>query len=100
MNIPIDQLKSSLEHLLSNGEIIPNKTQKSIHLRILLCFMCGGDKNDVEIFFSQLSSRFSMIVNNQSSFIINTFLNRSNRKVTKKKLIYNKKKSFFIIRLN
>jgi hypothetical protein len=43
--------------------------------------MCGGDKNDIEIFFSQLSSRFSLMVTNQSSFIINTFLNRSNRKV-------------------
>jgi hypothetical protein len=98
MNIPIDQLRSSFEYLLSNGEIIPNKIQKSIHLRILLCFMCGGEKNDVEIFFSQLSSRFSMIVNNQSSFIINTFLNQSNRKVTTNLL--KKKYFFFFIRLN
>ncbi len=81
MNIPIDQLKSSVEHLISNENFIPIKTQRSAHLRILLCFMCGGDKNDVEIFFSQLSSRFSLMLTNQSSFLINTFIGRSNRKI-------------------
>ncbi len=83
MNIPTDQLKSSIEALSSNGECIPNKTQKSIHLRLLLCFMCGGEKNDVEIFFSQLSSRFSLMITDQSSFLINAFIDRSNRKVKK-----------------
>jgi hypothetical protein len=81
-NIPNDQLRSSLEKFLSNGEF-PTKIQKTINLRILLCFMCGGDKNDIESFFSQLSSRFSLIITNQSSFMINTFLDRSNRKVRK-----------------
>ncbi len=46
--------------------------------------MCGGDKNDVEIFFAQLSSRFSLTATNQASFIINTFLGQSNRKVIKR----------------
>jgi len=81
-NIPNEQLRLSFEQILSNQEIIPNK--KQFDLRILLCFMCGGENNDIEIFFSQLSSRFSVLVTNQygdSSFIINTFLGRSNRKV-------------------
>lgn len=43
--------------------------------------MCGGEKNDVEIFFSQLSSRFSLMVTNQSSFTVNVLIDRSNRKV-------------------
>jgi hypothetical protein len=47
--------------------------------------MCGGEKNDVEIFFSQLFSYFSVMVTNESTFIINNFLNRSNRKVKKNK---------------
>lgn len=88
LNIPLDQLKFSFEKFLSNDELIPNKNQKSIYLRILLCFMCGGDKNDVETFFSQLSSRFSLIVTNQSTFLINTFINRSNRKVRRISFVY------------
>ncbi len=80
--LPIEQLRLSIEQLLSMEEILPNK--KQFDLRILLCFMCGGENNDIENFFSQLSSRFSLMVTNQSgdsSFIINTFLGRSNRKV-------------------
>ncbi len=46
--------------------------------------MCGSDKNDVETFFSQLFSRFSVMATNQSSFIINILLGRSNRKVKRK----------------
>ncbi|CAF0768934.1 unnamed protein product [Rotaria sordida] len=79
-NIPNDIIKSSFKHLLSYGESL-NKIQQPIYLRILLCFMCGGETNDVEIFSSQLSSRFSFMINNQSSFIINTFLDQSNRKI-------------------
>ncbi|CAF0785219.1 unnamed protein product [Rotaria sordida] len=80
--ITIEQLRSSLEQLLSNEKNVPNKNQ--FDLRILLCFMCGGENNDVENFFSQLSSRFSLMVTNQHgelSFIINAFLGRSNRKI-------------------
>ncbi|CAF3534665.1 unnamed protein product, partial [Rotaria socialis] len=79
-NIPIDIIKTSLEHLLSNEES-QNNLQKPVHLRILLCFMCGSETNDVKNFFSQLSSRCSLMINNQSSFMINTFLGRSNRKI-------------------
>lgn len=53
-------------------------------LRILLCFMCGGESNEIEQFFAQLSSRFTLIGNQYSgysSFIIKTFLQRSTRKV-------------------
>jgi hypothetical protein len=88
-NIPYEQLRSSIEQILSNEEIIPYK--KQFHLRILLCFMCGGETNDIEIFFSQLASRFSLSVTNQygdSSFIINTFIGRSNRKVILKKKFF------------
>ncbi|CAF2393123.1 unnamed protein product [Rotaria sp. Silwood2] len=80
--ITIEQLRSSLEQLLSNEKIVSNKNQ--FDLRILICFMCGGENNDVEKFFSQLSSRFSLMVTNQYgelSFIINAFLGRSNRKI-------------------
>jgi len=59
--------------------------------------MCGGEKNDVEIFFSQLSSYFSVMVTNESTFIINTFLNRSNRKV---ELIPVSFHSLFAVKLN
>jgi hypothetical protein len=89
--ITIEQLRLSLEEILSMEEIIPNKNQ--FDLRILLCFMCGGDNNDIEIFFSQLSSRFSLLITNQSgdsSFVINAFLGRTNRKV-----ILMRKKKFF-----
>ncbi|CAF4685013.1 unnamed protein product, partial [Rotaria sp. Silwood2] len=79
-NIPSDIIKSSLEHLLSYEESL-NKLQKPIYLRILLCFMCGGETNDVQILCSQLFSRFSFMINNQSSFVINTFLDQSNRKI-------------------
>jgi hypothetical protein len=88
-NIPNEQLRLSFEQILSNQEIIPNK--KQFDLRILLCFMCGGENNDIEIFFSQLSSRFSLLVTNQygdSSFIINAFLGRSNRKVNLKNYFF------------
>ena len=80
--LTIEQLKLSLDELLSTEETLPNK--KQFDLRILLCFMCGGENNEVEMFFSQLSSRFSVLVTNQSgdlAFIVNTFLGRSNRKV-------------------
>ncbi|CAF3432927.1 unnamed protein product, partial [Rotaria sp. Silwood2] len=43
--------------------------------------MCGGETNDVQILCSQLFSRFSFMINNQSSFVINTFLDQSNRKI-------------------
>lgn len=43
--------------------------------------MCGGETNDVEIFFSQLSSRFSLVVNNQPSFLMKAYIGRSHRKV-------------------
>lgn len=79
-NIPIGSIRKSLEHFLTTEDSL-NKTQKSLHLRILLCFMCGGETNDVKTFCSQLSSRFSFINNDQPSFMINTFLGRSNRKV-------------------
>ncbi|UJR10556.1 hypothetical protein I4U23_014756 [Adineta vaga] len=75
-----ESLRSSIEQFLSNDEST-TKTSESKHLRILLCFMCGSDKNDVETFFSQLSSRFSLTITNQSTFMINTFLGRSNRKI-------------------
>ncbi len=88
-NIPNEQLRLSFEQILSNQEIIPNK--KQFDLRILLCFMCGGENNDIEIFFSQLSSRFSLLVTNEygdSSFIINAFIGRSNRKVNLEKIFF------------
>jgi hypothetical protein len=96
-NIPNEQIRLSIEQLLSDEEIIPKKNQ--FDLRILLCFMCGGENNDIEMFFSQLSSRFSLMVINQS-FIINTFLGRSNRKVI---LLNKKKENYFFsnfVRLN
>ena len=81
--ISMEQLKISLEELLSSiDEILPDSIPSD--LRILLCFMCGGEMNEIEQFFSQLSSRFTLIVNNysgNSSFIIKTFLRRSTRKV-------------------
>ncbi|CAF3809984.1 unnamed protein product [Adineta steineri] len=80
--IPIEQLRLSLEQLSNSKETFSNK--KRSDLRILLCFMCGGNNNDIEIFFSQLASRFSLVTTNQYgdlSFIINAFLGRSNRKV-------------------
>ncbi|CAF1070974.1 unnamed protein product [Adineta steineri] len=80
-SISNDELRSTIEHFLSNDESLNNKIEKSNHIRILLCFMCGSDKNDVEVFFSQLSSRFSLTITNQSSFMINTFFGRSNRKI-------------------
>ncbi|CAF3390712.1 unnamed protein product [Rotaria sp. Silwood1] len=79
-SISNDTIKSSLEHLLFYEES-SNIVQKPIYLRILLCFMCGGETNDIEIFSSQLSSRFSFMINNQSSFVINTYLDQSNRKI-------------------
>ncbi|CAF4568808.1 unnamed protein product [Rotaria socialis] len=78
----IEQLRLSVEQLLSNDENFSNKNP--FDLRILLCFMCGGENDDVERFFSQLSARFSLMVTNQYgdfSFIINAFLGRSNRKI-------------------
>jgi hypothetical protein len=54
-------------------------------LKVLIGFMCGGDSNDVELFFNQLASRFTLTVTNQSgetSFILDTFLGRHNRKVS------------------
>ncbi len=80
-NIPneltIEQFRLSFEQL--EEILLPNKNQ--FDLRILLCFMCGGgENNDIENFFSQLSARFSLMITN-SSFIINTFIGRSNRKV-------------------
>lgn len=80
-NIPLDQLRTLLEPLSTHEDFIRMKMTKSAHLRILLCFMCGGEKNDVEIFFSQLSSRFSLVVTNQSSITIHAVLDRSNRKI-------------------
>ncbi|CAF1029352.1 unnamed protein product [Rotaria magnacalcarata] len=79
-SIPIDIIKTSLKHLLSKEES-QNNLQTPVHLRILLCFMCGSETNDVKIFCSHLSSRCSLMINNQSSFMINTFLGRSNRKI-------------------
>lgn len=76
-NIPIDRLRLLNEQIISLEEL--NSIKNSSDLRILLCFMCGGESNDVEIFFSQLSSRFSIY--GDSSFVINTFIGRSNRKV-------------------
>ncbi|CAF4603583.1 unnamed protein product [Rotaria sp. Silwood1] len=80
--ITIEQLRSSLEQLLSNEKIVSTKNQ--FDLRIVICFMCGGENNDVEKFFSQLSSRFSLMVTNQYgelSFVVNAFIGRSNRKI-------------------
>jgi hypothetical protein len=95
LNIPIDQLRSSFESILSNENL---KNPKSVHhLRILLCFMCGGDKNDVEIFFSQLSSRFSVTLTNQSSFLINLFIGRLNRKVKKMKFYFSNSFISFVL---
>lgn len=78
-----DQLKISVEELLSSvDEILPDPIESD--LRILLCFMCGGEMNEIEQFFSQLSSRFTLIGNTysgNSSFIIKTFLHRTTRKV-------------------
>lgn len=77
-----EQLRLSIEQLLSNEK---NFSEKGVFdLRILVCFMCGGEIDDVERFFSQLSSRFSLMATNQYgdfSFIINAFLGRSNRRV-------------------
>lgn len=80
-NLSVDQLRALLEPLSAQEDLVRTKIIKSAHVRILLCFMCGGEKNDVEIFFAQLSSRFSLIVTNQSSLTIHTFIDRSNRKV-------------------
>ncbi len=74
--LTIEQFRLSFEQL--EEILLPNKNQ--FDLRILLCFMCGGENNDIENFFSQLSARFSLMITN-SSFIINTFIGRSNRKV-------------------
>ena len=74
-NIPLEQLLNEIDK-------IPVKT--SFDLRILLCFMCGGDSNDIETFFSQLAARFSLMVTNEygnASFIFNTFIGQMNRKV-------------------
>lgn len=57
---------------------------RSFDLRILLVFMCGGETNDVETFFSHLSSNFPLKITNErgeTSFIVQTLLNRSNRQV-------------------
>ncbi|CAM4768497.1 unnamed protein product [Rotaria magnacalcarata] len=81
-DIAIEQLRLSVEQLLLNDKNFSNKNP--FDLRILLCFMCGGENDDVERFFSQLSARFSLMVTNQYgdfSFIINAFLGRSNRKI-------------------
>lgn len=90
-NIPdrltIEQLKPSVDELVSSmEENLPNAIQSD--LRILLCFMCGGESNEIEQFFAQLSSRFTLIANQyagNSSFIIKTFLQRSTRKVISEK---------------
>ncbi|CAF1123406.1 unnamed protein product [Adineta ricciae] len=85
-NIPdsysIKQLRLSLEQVFSNEEKFSKKS--STDLRILLCFMCGGETNDIEIFFSQLATRFSLVTTNQhgdTSFIITTSLDHDNRKI-------------------
>lgn len=96
-DLSLDQLRTLLEPLSAHEDFIRMKMVKSAHVRILLCFMCGGEKNDVEIFFAQLSSRFSVIVTNQSSFIVNTFIDRSNRKVRLSRLM---NEHDFVFRLN
>lgn len=92
----MEQLKISLEELLSSiDEILPDSI--SSDLRILLCFMCGGEMNEIEQFFSQLSSRFTLIVNHysgNSSFIIKTFLHQSTRKVIRINSLSLQSKSF------
>lgn len=99
----IDQIQSSIEHLLPHREPL-NEIENSIHLRILLCFMCGGETNDVEIFFSQLSSHFPLMLYNQVNFAMNAVLGRSNRKVRiktdKRKPQNNYKLICFYFRLN
>ena len=60
---------------------------RSFDLRILLVFMCGGETNDVETFFSHLASNFPFKITNErgeTSFIVQTLLNRSNRQVKSK----------------
>ena len=85
VDMTTDQLRSTVEKLFSNDEILTNKSSKPNQLRILIVFMCGSERNDVEVFFSQLSTRFSLTVANQSTFIINAFLSRANRKVKTKR---------------
>ncbi|CAF0947926.1 unnamed protein product [Adineta ricciae] len=79
-SISSEQLRSAVEQFLSTDGYT-SQTAESKHLRILLCFMCGSEKNDVETFFSQLSSRFSLMISNQSTFLFHTLLGRSNRKI-------------------
>lgn len=77
-----EKIKSSLEQILFQQETLFNSQQSD--LRILLCFMCGSDIDDVNLFFTHLGSRFALIVSNESgetSFIFNTLVGRTNRKV-------------------
>jgi len=77
---PTERLRCALENLFSSIETF-RSTNIPIDLKLLLVFMCGGEKNHVETFLTHLSQRFSLIGNGQSSFIINIPIGRTQRKV-------------------
>ena len=79
-----ERLRISLDRLVLAGESLIKK-KLSIDLRILVCFMCGGEKNDVEILIDHLASRFTLNCVNQSSFLINVVVGRANRKVKQRR---------------
>lgn len=92
-----ERLRISLDRLVLAGESLIKK-KLSIDLRILVCFMCGGEKNDVEILIDHLASRFTLNCVNQSSFLINVVVGRANRKVKqRKKKSFLKKLSIFFL---
>ena len=70
-----EELKSSVERLLFTNH-------SPMDLRILVCLMCGGEKNEVEHFIEQLSTRFTLVETTRSSFMITASLGRSTRRVS------------------
>ena len=83
---PTERLRCALENLFSSIETF-RSTNIPIDLKLLLVFMCGGEKNHVETFLTHLSQRFSLIGNGQSSFIINIPIGRTQRKVNRTKFL-------------
>ena len=87
-NIPnemtIERVRSFVEQLLFNADSAKKRSKLS-DLRLLVCFMCGGASNDIEIFVLQLAARFVLTVLNSSSVMINVVLEQSRRKVSRER---------------
>lgn len=61
-----------------------SKGKFSVDLRIAVCSMCGGEKNEVETFLDQLSSRLTLTPIGASSLFFSAFVGRKKRKVCRR----------------